>query len=75
MSAPIVIFRQKARTQMSYIPRLYGRRQDKPLKPRQARLMETLLPHLAVPSPAAGEIDPFAMMPGHLPEQRLCWSV
>ncbi|WP_036766567.1 tRNA (guanine(46)-N(7))-methyltransferase TrmB, partial [Parvularcula oceani] len=28
--------------------RLFGRRQDKPLKPRQARLMESLLPELAV---------------------------
>lgn len=40
-----------------YIPRLYGRRQDKPLKPRQARLMETLLPQIAVPDPAEGPID------------------
>ncbi len=47
-----------------YIPRLYGRRQDKPLKPRQARLMKTLLPGVAVPGPAAGAVDPFAMMPG-----------
>lgn len=31
-----------------FIPKLYGRRQDKPLKPRQARLMETLLPRLAI---------------------------
>lgn len=40
-----------------YIPRLYGRRQDKPLKPRQARLMETLLPKVAVPDPEAGPIE------------------
>ena len=33
----------------SYIPRLYGRRQDKPLKPRQAQLMETRLDALRVP--------------------------
>ncbi len=41
-----------------YIPRLYGRRQDKPLKPRQARLMESLLPTMAAPDPAKGAIDP-----------------
>jgi tRNA (guanine-N7-)-methyltransferase len=47
-----------------YIPRLYGRRQDKPLKPRQARLMETLLPRLAAPDPSAGPIDPATLFPG-----------
>lgn len=46
-----------------YIPRLYGRRQDKPLKPRQRRAMETLLPRLALPDPAAGPIDPAALFP------------
>jgi len=46
-----------------YIPRLYGRRQDKPLKPRQARLMETLLPRVSTPDPAAGPIDPAALFP------------
>ena len=44
-----------------YIPRLYGRRQDKPLKPRQQRLMETLLPRIAVPMP--GPVDPAALFP------------
>ncbi len=44
-----------------YIPRLYGRQQDKPLKPRQARLMETLLPRVAVPMGAA--IDPKKLFP------------
>ncbi|MAW81319.1 MAG: tRNA (guanosine(46)-N7)-methyltransferase TrmB [Parvularcula sp.] len=44
-----------------YIPRLYGRQQDKPLKPRQARLMETLLPRIAVP--VDGPIDPAALFP------------
>ncbi|MEL7487599.1 MAG: tRNA (guanosine(46)-N7)-methyltransferase TrmB [Pseudomonadota bacterium] len=34
--------------QPAYIDRLYGRRQDKALKPRQARLMESLLPAIAV---------------------------
>lgn len=47
----------------TYIPNLYGRRQDKPLKPRQARLMETLLPKLAMPDPASGPIDPKSMFP------------
>ncbi len=46
-----------------YIPRLYGRQQDKPLKPRQARLMETLLPRVAAPDPAAGPIDLAALFP------------
>lgn len=40
-----------------YIPRLYGRRQDKPLKPRQAQLMETLLPKVALPAPAGGRLS------------------
>lgn len=44
-----------------YIPRLYGRQQDKPLKPRQARLMETLLPRIAVPMGAA--VDPEKLFP------------
>jgi len=47
----------------AYIPRLYGRRQDKPLKPRQARLMQSLLPRLAVPDPSGGPIDPRALFP------------
>ena len=50
-------------TEERYIPRLYGRRQDKPLKPRQARLMESLLPRIAVPDPEAGAIDPEALLP------------
>ena len=44
-----------------YIPRLYGRQQDKPLKPRQARLMETLLPDIAVPMD--GPIDLGVLFP------------
>lgn len=47
----------------NYIARLYGRRQDRPLKPRQARLMETLLPRVAVPDPATGLLDPKALFP------------
>ncbi len=46
-----------------YIPNLYGRRQDKPLKPRQARLMETLLPQVAAPDPAAGPVEPKELFP------------
>lgn len=44
-----------------YIPRLYGRQQDKPLKRRQQQLMETLLPRLAVPMD--GPVDPKALFP------------
>lgn len=47
----------------NYIPRLYGRRQDKPLKPRQARLMETLLPRISVPDPDGGAVDPTTLFP------------
>ncbi|MFC2951139.1 tRNA (guanosine(46)-N7)-methyltransferase TrmB [Marinicaulis aureus] len=49
----------------TYIPRLYGRQIDKPLKPRQAQLMETLLPRLAIPmeEPAKGAIDPQELFP------------
>jgi len=47
----------------AYIPRLYGRRQDKPLKQRQARLMEELLPKVAMPDPEAGKIDPASLFP------------
>lgn len=48
----------------SYIPRLYGRRQDKALKPRQARLMETLLPRLSVPVEQDTPIDLTQLFPG-----------
>lgn len=46
-----------------YIPRLYGRQQDKPLKPRQARLMETLLLRVSVPDPEKGGLDLKALFP------------
>jgi tRNA (guanine-N7-)-methyltransferase len=46
-----------------YIPILYGRRQDKALKPRHVRLMETLLPKVAVPDLAAGDLDLEALFP------------
>ena len=48
----------------SYIPYLYGRRQSKPLKKRQAELMDTLLPRLAVPALERGPIDLKALFPG-----------
>ncbi|MEM9495435.1 MAG: tRNA (guanosine(46)-N7)-methyltransferase TrmB [Pseudomonadota bacterium] len=47
----------------AYIPRLYGRRQDKPLKPRQARAMGEVLPRVAMPDPASGPIDLDAIFP------------
>ncbi|WDI32663.1 tRNA (guanosine(46)-N7)-methyltransferase TrmB [Hyphococcus flavus] len=50
-------------TDTKYIPRLYGRQQDKPLKPRQARLMESLLPRIAMPDPEAGALDLSALFP------------
>lgn len=46
-----------------YIPRLYGRRQAKPLKERQATLMETLLPKVSVTLPDEGTIDPSTLFP------------
>jgi len=47
----------------AYIPRLYGRLKDRPLKPRQAGLMEALLPALAIADPEGGPIDPAALFP------------
>lgn len=41
--------------------RLYGRAQGKPLSARQQRLVEGLLPRIALPD--AGPIDPAALMP------------
>lgn len=52
-----------AMRQEGYIPLLYGRRQSKPLKPRQARLIATLLPTISVPDPGRGPIDPRALFP------------
>ena len=43
--------------------RSFGRIKARPIKPRQAALMETLLPAIAVPDPKAGPLDPQAMMP------------
>ncbi|HWA62955.1 MAG TPA: tRNA (guanosine(46)-N7)-methyltransferase TrmB [Caulobacteraceae bacterium] len=41
--------------------RTYGRIKSRPIKPRQAALMETLLPAIRVPD---GPLDPQAMAPG-----------
>jgi tRNA (guanine-N7-)-methyltransferase len=43
--------------------RSFGRIKARPIKPRQAALMDTLLPAIAVPDPKAGPLDPTAMMP------------
>lgn len=48
-----------------YIPRVYGRSQDKPLKPRQARLMDEMLPRVAITLPPEGEtLDLARLFPG-----------
>jgi tRNA (guanine-N7-)-methyltransferase len=44
--------------------RSFGRIKSRTLKPRQAALMETLLPKIALPDPKAGAVDPHALMPG-----------
>ena len=43
--------------------RSFGRIKARPIKPRQAALMDTLLPAIAVPDPKAGSVDPRALMP------------
>jgi len=43
--------------------RSFGRIKSRPIKPRQAALMDSLLPVIAVPDPKAGPIDPLALMP------------
>ncbi len=50
--------------EQGYISNLYGRRQDKPLRARPARLMEEFLPRVATPDPGVGEIDPATMFSG-----------
>lgn len=44
--------------------RSFGRIKSRAIKPRQAALFDTLLPAIALPDPAAGPIDPQALMPG-----------
>ena len=43
--------------------RSFGRTKSRVIKPRQADLLATLLPKIALPDPAAGPIDPRALMP------------
>jgi tRNA (guanine-N7-)-methyltransferase len=43
--------------------RTFGRIKSRPIKPLQAALFDTLMPSIAVPDPAAGPIDPAALMP------------
>jgi tRNA (guanine-N7-)-methyltransferase len=43
--------------------RSFGRIKSRVIKPLQAALFDTLLPGIAVPDPAAGPIDPKALMP------------
>jgi tRNA (guanine-N7-)-methyltransferase len=59
----MVRFPQMVKDEDGYVPRLYGRRQGKPLKKRQAQLLETLLPEVAVPDPELGRVDPRALFP------------
>ena len=44
--------------------RSFGRIKSRTLKPRQAALFDSLLPKIAIPDPAAGPLDPAALMPG-----------
>lgn len=46
-----------------YIPRLYGRRQDRPLRQRQAMLIETLLRRIEIPEDQIGPLHPGALFP------------
>ncbi len=46
-----------------YLPKLYGRRQGKSLKPRQARLIDELLPSISPPDPSLGPIDLATVFP------------
>ncbi len=55
---------QKTNVPRDYIPHLYGRQQGKRLKPRQAALMETLLPQIVAAPPSDGLLDPTSLMPG-----------
>ena len=43
--------------------RSFGRTKSRVIKPRQADLLNTLLPKIALPDPAAGPIDPRALKP------------
>lgn len=50
-------------TDAAYIPFVYGRRQGKPLRAGQQRLMKTLLPKVAAPGPEKGPIDLRSIFP------------
>ena len=41
----------------------YGRRRGRPLRPRQRRLAETLLPRLSISLPESGRLDPKTLFP------------
>lgn len=44
--------------------RSFGRIKSRAVKPQQAALFDTLMPRIRVPDPAAGPLDPRALMPG-----------
>ncbi|MBX9575363.1 MAG: tRNA (guanosine(46)-N7)-methyltransferase TrmB [Caulobacteraceae bacterium] len=44
--------------------RSFGRIKSRAVKPRQAALLDTLLPSIRVPDPKAGPVDPATLMPG-----------
>lgn len=43
--------------------RSFGRTKARPIKPRQAALVDTLLPRIALPEPAQGRIEPHRLAP------------
>jgi len=51
------------KSKSTYIPRLYGRRQDKSLTQRQSQLMESLLPDVSVPMEEGGALNPADLFP------------
>lgn len=53
----------------TYIPILYGRQAGKPLRAKQARLMEELLPQVAAPDPLKGPI----VLKGLFPKAEEVW--
>jgi tRNA (guanine-N7-)-methyltransferase len=44
--------------------RSFGRTRSRTIKPKQAGLIDTLLPTITIPDPEAGPVDPHALMPG-----------
>lgn len=51
-------------TDSKYIPTLYGRRVDRPLRARPAQLMSELLPKIAMADPEIAPVDLKALFPG-----------